>query len=299
MFEFLKFTQSLLPTISKGRVLEDIEHLRDEVRQYVVTPYEAADEFFKKFPLKDKSVQAFDDQFRNEVAGRSRANYITGIHETFKNAVQVLDVLDDLVDKYYGKDISATGMTFLKANMLRHIEAVGFAARYARMVLLYTYAAETAIRNPNGKPVTGSFLTKPERDWMFANAKDFRNVCKLLRIEPKNVKATYAIVPDVTITQEAVETMQAVKGSSTANPHRMNFISSKWWPVFHIRMAVVEWQKYRRDKAAEELKALEYRLLHLRNMDTGQVDARIEREIDYLETNISKLSRKIDKLEGA
>ena len=290
------YVQSLIP-ITKGRVLEDISKLREELRDYNEENYVSAAEHFKKFSLKNRVTKGFNDDYQRIYRKAGRTSYIAGVNNVTKNSIAVLDVLDDLVDEKYGNSITGSGLTYLKANVLRHIEAVGFFAKYSRALLLYTYAAETSERTKEGKNTTGDFLSKPEREWLFANFRDFCHVLNTLSKDPKWVKETYATLPDVVVDKESEETLRETIGDGKLNPVFLNFVAPRWWPIYHTRIAWAEWQVLRRDKAVEERKAIQFRLLHLKATEEGHRDAKVENEILYLEDRISKLSRKIDKLE--
>lgn len=295
--DFGKYVDSLLPSMGKDRVLEDIRNLREELNDTVIPPYAAAEEFFKQFPLKDKTTKDMARDFDRKVKTKYRGNMISIMTETWRNSVEGLDELDRLVDKYYGPTITAQGMTFLKANVLQHVEAMGFAFRYARRLLMYVYALETQHYSKDGDKVTGSFLTKPEREWMQVHYRDFLHVINILATPAKDLGAIYGRVPDALIDKDRVEEMKATMGTSKVDPLKHGFIGSTFWPIYHIRISIAEWQVARRDAAREEVRALEFRLLHLKNLGTGTKNARIEQEISYSENRISKLNRKISKLE--
>lgn len=295
--DFGKYVNSLLPSLGKDRVLEDIRNLREELNDTVIPPYTAAEEFFKKFPFKDDTSKALAKDFARLVKTKQRGNMITVMTAAWKNSVEGLDELDRLVDKYYGSTVTAHGMTFLKANVLQHIEAMGFAFRYARRLLMYLYALETRHYSDNGDKVTGSFLTKPEREWLQVHYRDFLHVISMLCVPASDLGRIYGKVPDALIDSDRVDEMKATMGTSRVDPMKHGMIPSALWPLYHARIRVAEWQVARRDAAREEVRAMEFRLLHLKNLDKGARNARVENEITYSEDRISKLNRKIAKLE--
>ena len=295
--DFGKYVESLLPSLGKDRVLEDIRNLREELQDTVIPPYFAASEFFKEHRFQDAIVKDMAKDFDRQVKTSYRGNMITVLLEVWKNSVEGLDELDRLVDKYYGQTTAATGMTFLKANVLQHVEAMGFAFRYARRLLMYVYALETQHYSKDGNKLTGSFLTKPEREWMQVHYRDFLKVITILGTPAGNLGRIYGQVPDALIDPDRVEEMKATMGTSKIDPLKHGFIPSALWPIYHIRVRIAEWQVARRDVAREEIRALEFRLLNLKNQSGGKVNARVQQEITYSEDRISKLNRKIAKLE--
>jgi hypothetical protein len=295
--DFGKYVESLLPSLGKDRVLEDIRNLREELQDTVIPPYASATEFFKQFKFQDKTTKDLAKDFERTVKTKYRGDMVAVLSQVWGNSVDGLDELDRLVDKYYGTTVTATGMTFLKANVLQHVEAMGFAFRYARRLLMYLYALETQHYSKDGDKVTGSFLTKPEREWMQVHYRDFLHVINILAIPAGDLGRIYGQVPDALIEPERVEEMKATMGTSKVDPLKHGFIPSALWPLYHVRIRIAEWQVARRDAAREEVRAMEFRLLNLKNQTGGQSNARIEQEIAYSEDRISKLNRKIAKLE--
>lgn len=295
--DFGKYVESLLPSLGKDRVLEDIRNLREELQDTVIPPYASAAEFFKQFKFQDKITKDLSKDFDRMVKTKYRGDMVAVLSQVWGNSVEGLDELDRLVDKYYGTTVTSTGMTFLKANVLQHVEAMGFAFRYARRLLMYLYALETQHYSKDGDKVTGSFLSKPEREWMQMHYRDFLHVVNILATPAGDLGRIYGQVPDALIEPERVEEMKATMGTSKIDPLKHGFIPSALWPLYHVRIRIAEWQVARRDAAREEVRAMEFRLLNLKNQTSGQGNARIEQEIAYSEDRISKLNRKIAKLE--
>lgn len=295
--EFGKYVESLLPTLGKDRILEDLRHLREELQDTVIPPYTAATEFFSSRRFQDKITKDMANDFDKKVKSKYRGNMVSVMTEIWGNAVEGVDALDAMVDKHYGKDVTKHGMTYLKANVLQHIEALGFAFRYARKMLMYIYALETQHYTENGRPITGSFLTKPEREWMQVHYRDFLQVMTILAVPANELTSVYGAVPDALIDADRVEEMKATVGTGKIDPLKHGFIPSALWPIYHVRIKLAEWQVARRDAAREEMRAIEFRLLNLKALDAGKANAKIQNEIEYSEDRVSKLSRKIAKLE--
>jgi len=295
--DFGKYINSLLPSLGKDRVLEDISNLREELQDTVIPPYLAATEFFKQHRFQDKISKDLTKDFERQVKTTHRGDMVAVMSAVWANSVDGLDELDRLVDKYYSASTASTGMTFLKANVLQHVEAMGFAFRYARRLLMYLYALETQHYSKDGEKISGSFLTKPEREWMQIHYRDFLQVINILAIPAKDLSRIYGQVPDAVIEPGRVEEMKATMGTAKIDPLKHGFIPSALWPIYHVRIRIAEWQVARRDTAREEVRAMEFRLLNLKNLGTGTTNARIEQEIAYSEDRVSKLNRKIAKLE--
>lgn len=81
------------------------------------------------------------------------------------------------------------------------------------------------------------------------------------------------------------------------DPYHFGLIPIKMNPIYHIRMAIAEWQVARYNAAIEEKRALEYRLLALKASSDGKKDAKLEEAIEYSEARLAKLNYKLATME--
>lgn len=296
--EFSKYLTSLLPTLGKDRILEDLDIQRDQIRDTITPTYAAAAEFFKKHPFQSALVKKMNDEFIRQSKVGVRGNMIVQISHVWENTLRGLDVLDQMIEKNFGRETAQSGMTYLRANLLMHIEAVGFAMTYARKLLLWVYASETASYTKDGEPLTGNYGSKKEREWMQVHWADFIRVMTLLGRPHDELSKTYGSIPNAVIDPNRMSEIQTTVGAGKIDPMKHGYISSHWWPLYHLRIRIAEWQVLQRDRAKEELQAIQFRLLQLKQAQMGKPNARIDKEVEYYENEASKLSRKIAKIEG-
>lgn len=289
------FITSLVPSISKSDILDDLEFLRKQLRDDALPVYKDAAEHFKKFRFKSKFALDANKEFMSRSNTGYSGDMVSQIHQAFENTQRTIDLLEDMAGTYYGKNNPRGGTTYLRANILTHIESIGFALKYAGPLLLRLYAEESRVRDSSIEP----WGTKAEREWMSIHWRSFIDVVNLLSREPAAIEKSYRSIPDAVIIPDRIEELEATVGGRTRiNPLRHNFISSQWWPIYHIQIARAEWQANLRDKAVAEKSAIQYSLLNLRSLDSGNVNAQVQQEIKYHQDRVSKLTRKIAKLEG-
>jgi hypothetical protein len=289
----VKYVTSLLPSFERSRVEEDIRILKEDLVENTLPPYAAAVDHFKRDGFKSRDVADFDRVFGRSVRTEISGNFVVVTHEALVRANEMIQKLDTSIDKYFGRDVTADGMTYTRLNVLRYVEAAGFAARYARKVLLWTYTAEkTAMGRQVGEP-----FTRAEVQWLHANRQAYFACLRVLATKPRDVEKFFRNIPDMVVVPEEVEMAKQTVGEDRLDPLQTNLIPVKLNPIYHVRMAIADWQVSRYKAGQEEKRALEYRLLALQETREGKSDAKLEQMIEYTEDRLKKLNYKLAKIE--
>lgn len=290
------YLASLLPSFEADRVKKDILTLREELKNTTLPAYSAAADNFKRVNLIAKMTQDYDKRFQQIVKVDVRGNYVIVTNEVMHRLAGNLDALEGLVDRYFANDVVAKGLTFLKANLIQYLEACSFALRYGRKLLLWTYQCET---NAAKKDVAamGQELTEYERNYLAKNAQHFANVIRILSGKAKELETAIEQCPDVVITAENVPVLQRTMGLAKTDPFKFNLIPVKLNPIYHIRMAIAEYQVKCYKTAIEEKRTLEYQLMALENARTGKKDPKLEEAIEYNQNRLQKMNVDIQRME--
>ncbi len=289
-----KYLSSLLSSFDRAQVIEDIRLLKEELNENTLPPFQAAAEHYQRERFSARSVQDFNAIAVKAVRTDVRGDFLAITAVALTRGDEVLDFLSGKIDKEFARDITAEGMTYLRANILRYIEVVSFTLRYSRKVLMWTYAEEA--QQLTGKKNTA--LTKAELSWLMANRDVFFRALNILSVKPKEAERFFKNIPNMVIIPEETETVEQTVGLAKLDPFQMNLIPVKLNPIYHVRMAIAEWQVNRYRAAQEEKKALEYRLLALREMrEGGHTDAKLEQTIEYTEGRLQKLNFKMAQME--
>lgn len=290
-----KYVTSLLPSFEKARVEEDLRMLKDDLHENTLPPYEAAAGHFKRDAFKAGECKDFDKAFNQQVRVERamQGRYPATIHAVLVRTEETVQMLDDQVDKLFGRDIAASGLSYTRANVLRLIEVIGFTTKYARKLLLWTYANEkAALKHSVGTP-----LTKAEIEWLVQNRQSFFMAITLLSKKSKEIEGALKLIPDMVVVPAEVEVAEQTVGAKRLDPLQMGIIPIKLNPIYHVRMAIAEYQVNRHKAGVEERRALEYRLLALKELQDGKKDAALEQQIEYTENRLKKLNHKLAKME--
>ena len=295
----MKLTQyisSLLPGFERSELLSDVRLLSKELVEITIPPFEAAAPIYSKWKFQSKFAQDFAKEFDRNTKTEFRGNYVEVLTGTLVRAQENLDVIERLIEKNFAQDIMRDGLTYMKANILQYLESITFLAKYSRKVLLLTHSSETNMREKRDDRA-GKEMTPAERDWLQVNRASFFAVVNIVSGKPKDVETTLAGVPDIIINPDNAQNVLATVGARKLDPYHFGLIPIKMNPIYHIRMAIAEWQVARYNAAIEEKRALEYRLLALKASSDGKKDAKLEEAIEYSEARLAKLNYKLATME--
>lgn len=289
-----KYVASLLPSFEKSRIEEDIRIQREELSENTIPPYASAAEWFEVDGFSSRENKDYDKLFTRsvEVDRKIRGNYITVVHGALERALESVQMIEEGLDKHFGRDVAAGGMTYTRANILRYLEVVSFGTRYARKLLLWTLHNE---KSAAGRRI-GDPFTKAEEKWLQENRRAFFQAVRVMAHQAKDIRAILTNIPDMVVVPEEIEIAKETVGLAKIDPLKMNLIPTWANPVYHVRMAVAEWQVARYKAAQEEKRMLEYRLLALKELREGKEDAKLEQQIEYTENRVKKLNHRMAKL---
>lgn len=290
------YIQSLLPSFSKDRVLEDCRMTRTEIKEITLPMYDSATTLLKGYKFKSDTLKGDVITFNRLVKGNGN-DLIVGIQKGLKAALENLDEIEALCDKIYNEDVAGLGLTYMKANLLQFTECLSFVSRYSRKYLRWVYVVETAENIEDEVDLTDSMMPA-EIEWLRANFVNFCSALNVVSLPTTKVTKALNEIPDVVVTEENAKTLPATLGESKIDPFAMGLIPIALNPIYHIGLFVAEWQANRYKAAKEEKKLVELRYLNLKRVLDGKRDARIEKEIEVVERRLNDLNYKIAKMEG-
>lgn len=289
----LDYILSLVPGFKRNLVEDDIDRLILEIKENTLPPMITLDRTFKDVGFNDSEVKGFIKEFTRLKLNRSKNGFTSFVVYQLENTLEMLQSLDDIVDSFFGKDIATAGLTYKKTNFLRLLDAISFNLGYTRKLVLYFLSKE---QSKLGGGV-GSALTKAEVKWLASNRTNYFNTLRILSIPAKGVEGLLLTVPEIVVTPENVEVIDATTTDDTIDPLRLNFLPPSINPFYRIGKLVIEWQASRYKVAVEEKRALEYRLMAIKELRSDVKDAKLESEIIETEERIKQLSFKLAKLE--
>lgn len=286
------YIKSLLPDFDRTRVMEDIRITTSEIQNFSIPMYHDADKFLGKHKFQSEVAKAKDAEFG--VLVKSRGSMISTIYQSLQQASVNLAEVERLIERSYSEDIIGSGLTYLKAHLLQFSEAVNFVSRFSRRFLNMIYAAETATFE--GEDTLEDAVTPADLEWINSNFQHFCNALLVVGRPVKEIEKSLAEIPDVVISKDA-SVVEAALGRGKTDPLKMGFIPVWLNPIYHIRMFYAEWQTNRYHAAKQEIKCLQLRKSHLESLQAGKPNARVQKEISYIEDRIQGYLRKNAEME--
>ena len=291
-----KYVKSILPGFEKDRVTEDIRVTRSEIKDVLVPAYAGADKAMKSWKFRSEAMGLRIETWNSLVKFGGSANIVCTINKGIPLMLENLDGIESLINRTYSEDVMATGLTYLKAQMLQFVECLVFVSKYARRFLNYVYVYETSMLEGFSGDVADS-LSPAEIQWIEANFVNFCTAFNIVVGEPHKVEAALKDIPDIVITDENAKTIPATMGIGKVDPFQMRFIPVILNPFYHIGIRVAEWQAKRYKAAQEELRLLQLRKLNMERLQQNKPDVKLTKEIQYLESRIQGLNYDIAKME--
>jgi hypothetical protein len=290
------YLTSLLPTFGKDQVLEDCRLTRGEIANGTLPAYEAASPLFKSWKFKSEKLK---DNFASfQRLTHTTGSFVEAVQKGLKVTLDNLDDIEDQIGKTYNEDVASSGLTYLKANLLQFTEACGFVSKFARKYLNYIYTLETAeLEDPDLQVSTLETLVRAEVEWLQANFISFATAFGIVSTPTQNLRKAIAGIPDIVVTADNVNTLGATIGHAKLDPMQFGLLPLWMNPIYHVRMAVAEWQATRYKEMQEELRMVSLRKLNLERLADGKPDAKIQKEIAHYGTRAGDLSYKLNKME--
>ncbi|WP_257292801.1 hypothetical protein [Endozoicomonas sp. ONNA1] len=289
------YVRSLLPSFEKTRILEELRTAREELVDITIPAFKAGSEAFKTNKFKHRETQSWDKQFKNYLKENAYKNdYISSIYQILNRSLKVIDDIGVLVNKSYSNDVMADALSYIKANLLQYTEMLRFINTTSRRLLLLTYGLEASTVNKEAdrdifKSIDAKHVQKHLTNYIVA--------LNILNRPVGEVEKSMKKIPDMDINPENVQNVRETVGASRIDPFGFGLIPVFMNPIFHVRMAIANWQAKQYKLAQEEKTQLELKLFHLKQSRSGKRDAKLEQNIEYTQDRIEKLAYKIHRME--
>jgi hypothetical protein len=291
------FVSGLLPSFDSARINEDIEGLREEIKDIVLPMYTLASNVTKGKTLRAQDTDELKTLFMKTFPEYRDKNYFDGIRRIFTNVQKNLDTIEDKLPDLFAKDVTKETITYQKANILQYLTTVRFTIKYAIRSLNRLTANEAALLFDRREQVD-SFLAPGELKWLMANRAGYFEALFALDVSPAEFGRTIDSIPQVIVTEKHAGIVNQSIGSKVLDPMRLGFMAPRFNPIYHIRMAIAEWQIRRLKSKQEEKIMLELRLLRLKEAFTGKDDPKLADQISYNEGRLQKLTADIEEFEN-
>ena len=294
LFDYIK---SLLPKFGRDKVLELSRQTQSELNGFVVPSYVEAEKGIGSRNFSSVKIQEMTTVLkRNIKTDRPTDNIITIIRKSLEQISKNIQIVETYVGDSLEDEIVIAGVTVMKINLLRLIETTSFVTRYSGKLLNYIYILETAAVGGDTKYVEGS-LSKGEILWLEERYLDYVIALAILSKNDKIVTSILKSLPEVAITEESTAAASTL-GDTAIDPFGFkrlsNFTNN---PIMHVGLIVAQYQAARYKEAKETKTILQLRLLNLKQQEKNTPNPKLEKEIEYIQRRVDRISDDIRKAE--
>lgn len=293
----IEFMKSLLPNFERSRIFDDIENIRVQLTGKLKQAYaNAVAQLPSKNSFKSDFAKQVSKQFENTVKPRGNTTYLDYTSKVLQLLAVDTKVFKELVEKYFERNVSADGLSFVSANVLQVINAATFVTEYARRNLAATLAYETYAAMADRSGSTPE-ITKAELLWLDKYRRAFFEALMLFEIKPGEMKTKLESVPDMVVAPDDYNQIESVIGGTTAiDPLAVGFIPLNYNPIYRVRLQIANYQVQQYRAMEAELEAIELRLVALKYAQNGKADPALEQEINDLTARVSDTYFKLDEM---
>lgn len=303
----LTYIRNLLPSFKKDRVIEDARIIRSELETVSIPSYKEAEKVFTKYTFSSKEMQdyinIFNRNLKSSTAFGNKDNIVVSIRKGLEALLQNLETVEGKLEKHLEDDVIAEGITCLKANLIQCLEGISFVSKYSYKFLNFIYVAETAAIDGNSQQAISECFSPAEIDYIEKSFVPFCIALGALTGTKAEFEKTIDRIPDIAITSSNSDAVAHTIDKSKLSPFDMNGLiqgsnqSVFGNPIYHFGLMVAEYQANRYKVSKETKKVLELRLLNLEMVKQKSPDAKLQKEIEYIQSRVQGLDYKIKKME--
>ncbi|MBH14257.1 MAG: hypothetical protein CMF37_15195 [Leeuwenhoekiella sp.] len=281
---------SLLPSTSKETLLGDINLIRESINLHTLPVYKTAADLTRKAPLKGEIAEEFERKAKRNLE-LYKDNAIQTVHTSLTRAVANLSVVEELIRKNIEQDsLMRDAMTYTQASLIQYVQVARFCSSYARRLLLVmTEEASEVLSDDYSKS------SNREMEYVKQYMDGFIRGINAIGGKKQDTVEAFEKIPDILLNPETVDVTKQTVGINRMDPFKFNLIPYRWNPIYHLRMAIANYQVQNAKLAQEELESLELRLLHLKQRRDGKENASIEQQINHTQGRIDKLRYKLHR----
>lgn len=302
------FVRTFLPNFSKSTVTNQIDMLKQELQTKVLPPYVSANSSETGMQGKNPFSAKWNAQVNSKIMSDGRMNFknrafkgmplncVELIYQVLNQMSDKLTYLDELIDKSFSNDIVNAQLTYQQANLLRLAEMSEFFLIYARRLLINIFNNE--YKHLEARPSVGEPFVKGDLKWMDENLSAFVGILAIYSQDKENFIRANKSIPELVISDDKddIAVAQKVHGRSL-DPHNLGFIPYVFNPIYHIRMAIVDWRHNRIEAAKAERELLELRIQQYIMKRNGVDNAKMDQIINNAQERLKRLNKKISDME--
>lgn len=291
----LSFLDSILPTMPASRIEGDLKQCLEEYHNHVEPAYLQYYKSFGQYSFQSPTIKVFEEKFLNSFNEKVNENFIGAM---WKHAIKFIPEKIGLLMDSFGDgmvaDLMRESLNARQLNQMQMAEILSFMTRYSRRLLNYIVTEE--IIYIKGGETTEHSQVAAEVKWINDYYSAFLVGLNFLATKKGKVTELLDKVPDVLVNKANAKEVSAVAGDKV-DPFHFGFIPVVLNPIYHIGIAISEYQAARYHEARFEQQAIATKIMFLEKQLAGKNDAKLESVIDNYDKLLQKKTYEIAKME--
>ncbi len=301
--KIFSYVTSLLPFFKRNTVLEDLRITRAELKNNIVPLYEEAEKFFITRKYESKEVQELIAIYKRnaERVISPTKNLVVDIARSLKNVSENAEYVETSLSDLLEEDVIREGLTAKKGVLVRSAEQISFVSQYLADLLNYVYIEESkTVMGKNGGDSIIAPISPAQEKFLLDNFVNFVLAMNILGDKPSTFARKIESIPEIVIDIGNESVIKSTFKEDQLDPFNAVAVNGFTGnPIYHLRMVFAEYQANRYKAMKEKKKMLELRLLYLKSVDSGQANAKLEQEVEYIQDRITNIEWKMKKMEDS
>lgn len=298
----VSFVKGLMPSLSKTEMESDVE-ISLQSTSVIIETWKGLEEISKVGKFSSSEAKKLVDEFYKEVRKTkpkvklSATKNIGADMVTFFGNVKINgDYIYNEMSETLNDVIVSSALSAYKANILRSGGHLYFITRYALDFANYLFTVE--MENSGADVNEDYLLNKKQKEFVEKNMWIYARIVSIYGDEHKDFVNKFEKLGDVIINKETAETVLNGYDSDKVDISSVipdGFVGS---PIYSVRQVFAQWEADRYKTIKDKKRLLELRYLHLKTMmEQGTSDVAIEKEINFLQKQITSMDYKLSKIE--
>lgn len=290
----LEYVGSLAPIKERKDLLNQIAGLEEEYDSTVAPILPEVRDLLLAMDTKSQLGQKYVGAMSRAV--NFRGNFLELFFKSLENARASLSTVVAEIRRLFAFQFTNTNLTIQRANILKFVDALSFYIRWGRKFMLFLVTQESQAR---GKATSNSF-SPAETDWVQSNMDQFIGLYPAMILTPSELKAKLNQASDAEINPETYDLATRSLGDAKMDPLRMSGFSPQQNPFLILGKIIAEMRVARFRAAEEEYKALQFRILELRELLAGNPSSpMLQKQIRMYEERLSEFEFELAAIENS
>lgn len=286
------YINKLLPSFTRDQLLQELDYLVMLLGETTLPTLERTVKPFGDREFVSDTCKNIEENFDKNCQIKIKGNYIAKTYEAMRLCSENLPIIRKLIEDYYANDVTREALTLLKVNLLQWVESAVFAAGFA--VRLVNMGITVEVSKLNNEHELENF-TQGEVNYFESNLSNFISVLNIVAKPKAKTSDLFSKIPDIVANQKTIGAHGTY--SETVDPMKFGLIPVKLNPVFHVRMALANYQASRHKENIETAVMLELRIAQLTAETNGRKNPNVEQQIVYCQKRLDDIRRKIREVE--